>query len=265
MKPIVLRPAKRHSDENGQQAQSEQANGEQAKVEQAKVEQAKVEQAREATLTQLRSEVERGDLLTSILRQRRRPLLLVIDSDGELLFSSVPESAPSSEHRLLGQALAEARSLFQWHTSCDGPGVDNTRSVIDRQGQRSVLASFGNQFYSLRVITLHGFGDDPDGEQFAALVEPIVEALAKDVDFGLVKQKYRLSNRECDVLEALMNGAKDKDIARSVGLTTGTVRSYLKSIRAKLGVSTRTAIVSLVHEICTTTPQQSNAHSSLAQ
>lgn len=218
-----------------------------------------------AAVTQLRLDGDKGDLLTSILRQRRRPLLLVIDSDGELLFSSVPDSAPASEHRLLGQALAEARGLFQWNTAVNSSDEDSQRSVIDRQGQRSVLASFGNQFYSLRVITLHGFGDDPDGEQFAALVEPIVETLAKDVDFGMVKQKFRLSTRECDVLEALMNGAKDKDIARSVGLTTGTVRSYLKSIRGKLGVTTRTAIVSLVHEVCASPPPPVPSHSSSTQ
>lgn len=219
----------------------------------------------DTTATLARFDAERDDLLTSILRQRRRPLLLVIDSDGELLFSSVPDSAPASEHRLLGEALVEARSLFQWHTKADGLRDSSPRSVIDRQGQRSVLACIANQFYSLRVITLHSSGDDPDGDQFAALVEPIVEPLAKDVDFGLVKQKYRLSARECDVLEALMNGAKDKDIARSVGLTTGTVRSYLKSIRGKLGVTTRTAIVSLVHEVCTATPAPGNSRSSLTQ
>jgi len=201
-----------------------------------------------------RSDSDRGKLLASILLQRRPPLLLVIDSDGELLFSSVPDSAPASEHRLLGQALSEARSLFQWHTTFDGASSDRTRSIIDRQGQRSVLALLGNEFYSLRVITLHGFGEDQDGEQFAALVERIVEPLAKDVDFEQVKRKFRLSNREGDVLEALMNGAKDKEIARNVGLTTGTVRSYLKSIRAKLGVSTRTAIVNLVHEFSTENP-----------
>ncbi len=192
--------------------------------------------------------LERDSLLTRILRRRRRPLLLVIDSDGELLFSSVPESAPASEQRLLGQALAEARRLFQWQDTLESGEDDCTRSVIDGQGQRSVLVALGNEFFSLRVMRLHGADDESDQEQFAALVEPIVEPLAKDVDFERVKQKYRLSNREGHVLEALMTGQKDKEIAQRTGLTTGTVRSYLKSIRAKLGVTTRTAIVNVVHE-----------------
>lgn len=194
------------------------------------------------------SALERDSLLTRILRRRRRPLLLVIDSDGELLYSSVPESAPASEQRLLGQALAEARSLFQWQDTLENGEDDRTRSVIDGQGQRSVLVALGNEFFSLRVMRLHGADDGSDQEQFAALVEPIVEPLAKDVDFERVKQRYRLSNREGHVLEALMTGQKDKEIAQRTGLTTGTVRSYLKSIRAKLGVTTRTAIVNVVHE-----------------
>lgn len=194
------------------------------------------------------SALERDSLLTSILRRRRRPLLLVIDSDGDLLFSSVSESAPASEQRLLGQAHAEARSLFQWQHTLEGVEDDRTRSVIDGQGQRSVLVALGNEFFSLRVMRLHGSGDESDQEQFAALVEPIVEPLAKDVDFERVRLKYRLSNREGHVLEALMTGQKDKEIAQRTGLTTGTVRSYLKSIRAKLGVTTRTAIVNVVHE-----------------
>jgi DNA-binding CsgD family transcriptional regulator len=192
---------------------------------------------------------QRGNLLTSIVRRRRRPLLLVIDEDGELLLSSVPDHAPAAEHRLLGQALAEAKSLFinSIPPETGGSSQPASRPGMEGDGQRSLLVSIGNEFFSLRVVPLHGAGEDGE-EQFAALVEPIVEPLTEGVDFALIRRKFRLSNREGDVLEALMSGRKDKEIAQSVGLTTGTVRSYLKSIRAKLGVTTRTAIVNLVHE-----------------
>lgn len=212
---------------------------------------------------------DRGTVLTTILRRRRRPLLLVIDGEGELVFSSLPETAPASEQRLLGQALAEARCLFQGQgqdtgqekgqiTDKDGAeALHRPCTEPDPQGQRSALVSLGTDFYCLRVVPLHGSGEEADSDQYAALVEPINEPLAKDVDFNLLKSKYRLSNREGDVLEALMTGAKDKEIAQSIGLSTGTVRSYLKSIRAKLGVNTRTAIVHLIHEFA---PERSAHH-----
>lgn len=204
--------------------------------------------------------VQRDVVLTSILRKRRRPILLVIDEDGDLLYSSVPDTAAPAEHRLLGQAVAEAKSLFQQQFRNDPvAGARNgSRLVIDGPEQRSTLVALGTEFFSLRVMPLHGAGDDQGPDQFAALVEPIVEPLADRVDFDLIKAKYRLSNREIDVLEALMSGRKDKEIAHSVGLTAGTVRSYLKSIRAKLGVTTRTAIVNLVHEFIGDGPRSSN-------
>lgn len=204
--------------------------------------------------------MQRDVVLTSILRKRRRPLLLVIDEDGDLLYSSVPESAAPAEHRLLGQALSEAKSLFQQQFGGD-PALgqrNGPRLVVDGPEQRSTLVALGAEFFCLRVMPLHGASDDQGPEQFAALVEPIVEPLADRVDFDLIKVKYRLSNREVDVLEALMSGRKDKEIAHSVGLTAGTVRSYLKSIRAKLGVTTRTAIVNLVHEFIADGPSSRN-------
>lgn len=203
---------------------------------------------------------QRDVVLTSILRKRRRPILLVIDEDGDLVYSSVPESAAAAEHRLLGQAVVEAKSLFQQQFLGDpGLGLRNgSRLVVDGPEQRSTLVALGHEFFSLRVMPLHAAGDDQSPEQFAALVEPIVEPLADRVDFDLIKVKYRLSNREIDVLESLMSGRKDKEIAQSVGLTAGTVRSYLKSIRAKLGVTTRTAIVNLVHEFIGEGPRSNN-------
>ncbi len=200
--------------------------------------------------------IQRDVLLTSILRKRRRPLLLVIDEDGDLVYSSVPETAAPIEHRLLGQALAEAKSLFQQQFRIDPSAAagNGSRLVGDGPEQRSTLVALGTEFFSLRVMPLHSGSDEQGPEQFAALVEPIVEPLADRVDFDVIKSKYRLSNREVDVLEALMSGRKDKEIAHSVGLTAGTVRSYLKSIRAKLGVTTRTAIVNLVHEFIADDP-----------
>ena len=183
-------------------------------------------------------------VLTDILRRRRRPLLMLIDEEGELLYSSLPDHAPAAAHRLLGQALAEAKTLFQ--TEMQIPELDGIHS--SNRGQQSALVMLDNEFYSLRLFSLHRAAGDVVEGQYAALVEPVVGPLSDAIDFQKLKQTYRLSNREVDVLEALMSGKKDKEIATGIGVTAGTVRAYLKSIRAKLRVTTRTAVVNLVHE-----------------
>ncbi len=186
--------------------------------------------------------------LSDILRQRRLPLLLVIDHEGELLSSSVPDDAVAHDHRLLGQALAEARSLF--HSELQGTNIAR-QLIIDRPGERCALVFLENEFYSLKLFPLHGPIEGPMADvmadKYAALVEPIVKPLSDGVDFQLVEKKWRLSKREVDVLKALMTGASDKEIARLLNLSVETIRAYLKSVRAKLGVGTRTAIVHVVH------------------
>lgn len=194
-----------------------------------------------------RAEPDQQYLLTDILRRRRRPLLMLIDEDGELLYSSVPDHAPAAAHRLLGQALAEAKTLFQSDAPfAELPG-DVSRPDVS-SGQRSALVMLDNEFYSLRLFTLHQVAGELVEGRYAALVEPIAGPLSDEIDFQKLKATYRLSNREIDVLEALMSGRKDKEIARNLGVSAGTVRAYLKSIRAKLRVTTRTAVVNLVHE-----------------
>lgn len=184
--------------------------------------------------------------LSDILRKRCRPLLLVIDSDGALVYSSVPDDAPAYDHRLLGQALAEARSLFN--------GERQSRQsirqlIIEKPGERCALVALDNDFYSLKVFPLHGPIDDVSGERYAAIAEPIVKPLAEGIDFKCVQQKWHLSPREVDVLRSLMCGDTDKEIARDLDVAVETVRAYLKSIRAKLGVNTRTAIVHVIHQL----------------
>ncbi|MDQ3583400.1 MAG: helix-turn-helix transcriptional regulator [Pseudomonadota bacterium] len=54
---------------------------------------------------------------------------------------------------------------------------------------------------------------------------------------------YRLSPREISVITALAAGKTDKAIAMTLNVSPETVRWYLKNIRTKMEVSTRTAIL----------------------
>ena len=55
-----------------------------------------------------------------------------------------------------------------------------------------------------------------------------------------------LTRRELEVALLVAHGKCDKEIARKLGISGYTVREHLRRTAAKLGVSRRTAIVSLV-------------------
>jgi DNA-binding NarL/FixJ family response regulator len=48
-----------------------------------------------------------------------------------------------------------------------------------------------------------------------------------------------LTDRETRILDLLLEGKKDKEIAREIHVTEGTVRSYLRVIEAKLDAPSR--------------------------
>ena len=183
--------------------------------------------------------------LSDILRKRHRPLLMVLDETGELLHSSLPVGAPRREHRLLTQAHKEAKALFnsQFHAE-----TKVRQLVVDKPGERCALIMLNGDYFSLSLFPFYGPIEGMMLDQYAALVEPIARPSAEGIEFDRIKEEYRLSRREVDVLRAMMSGDTDKAIARSLELSVETVRAYLKTLRAKLGVTTRTAIVHFAYE-----------------
>ncbi len=190
--------------------------------------------------------------LTDILRQRSRPLLFILDGDGELVYCCRPdEELPTQRltqavtRDLITAAVGEVRLLMKGKKRSDGVV---RQVIVDKPGEKSALVVINKQFWSIRLFDLDGGVLDPDGK-IAALVEPISDPENTGLDIKKAKGVFRFSKREADVVEELVCGSTDKEIAAKLGISVETVRAYLKSIRAKLGVSTRTAIVSAVHNL----------------
>ena len=56
------------------------------------------------------------------------------------------------------------------------------------------------------------------------------------------QQRFNLTNREVDVLELIVAGANNKEIARSLGLSLATVKTHIQHIFHKAEVSSRTVL-----------------------
>lgn len=184
--------------------------------------------------------------LTDILRKRNRPLLLMINESCELRSSSVPADGPERELRLVELALAEVKALFESEFEKEH---SVRRLVVEKPGERCALVILDRQLFSLRIFPHYSPEEGEIMNLYALLVEPVTRPAAEGIEFDKVRSEFGLSKRETDVLQALMSGDPDKAIARDLGLSVETVRAYLKNIRIKLDVSTRTAVVHRVHEM----------------
>ncbi|MDX1561607.1 MAG: helix-turn-helix transcriptional regulator [Gammaproteobacteria bacterium] len=191
--------------------------------------------------------------LSDILRRRHRPLLLLLNQSGTLLYSSEPDKPRPNRGRdknddelgpeAVAEAIEKAKELF--HEQAPATSVVK-QLVINKPGERCALVVLENRVYCMRLFRLHTAAEEVN-DIYAALVESISKPQVGELDMSKVKGLFRLTKREADVVDALMSGDTDKQIAAKLSVSVETVRAYLKSIRAKLGVQTRTAIVSTVH------------------
>jgi DNA-binding CsgD family transcriptional regulator len=82
--------------------------------------------------------------------------------------------------------------------------------------------------------------------------EPLVgvfiteESVSNKIDLTKIRDHFRLTRRETDVLWRVLNGLKNIEIADDLEISEQTVKDYLSNIYTKLGVENRFALASLL-------------------
>ncbi len=164
--------------------------------------------------------------LTEILRRRQRPMLFIMDRFGELFYSCQPDKevpddrlAPVITSELIEQAIKEARGLMT-----GGENISNSvarQVVINKPGEKCALVVIGNQFWCIRAFELDGGVIEADS-RYAVLVDPIGAPQSGNIDLHKVKGLFKLTKREAEVVEELVSGSTDKQIARQLGISVET-------------------------------------------
>lgn len=143
------------------------------------------------------------------------------------------------------------------------PGMDGaqaTEALLEKCPDTQVIAltSFNEQELVKGVLEAGAIGyllKNTDADELADAIrsahagkptlapeaaQALIRASRKPVKF-----QYHLTRREQDVLELLVQGLNNKDIAESLVVSKSTVKFHVSSILSKLGVSTRTEAVAL--------------------
>jgi len=116
----------------------------------------------------------------------------------------------------------------------DQPGY--VRRAIELGASGYLLKSAGRDMV-LEAITAAGEGQTYiDGE----LMEPLIAEMRSGS-----KSTGRLSPREQQVLQLIANGSENKQVARELGISEATVKTYLRGIFERLDVSSRAEAVAV--------------------
>ncbi|MER3422237.1 MAG: hypothetical protein C4293_02410 [Nitrospiraceae bacterium] len=169
--------------------------------------------------------------------------LLHLSSDGELLYMNrrgeeliremnEGQSLKASGHlfpRVITAMCNEVRRLI-----CARLNVKDWEQL---EVQQIVKDSKG-------VLVLHGFGFRSKRTRREAGILIFLERIApRETHPQQVMERFQLTEREQAILQNLLQGCTNKEIAFHLGISEGTVKSHIRHIMAKMKCSTRTAIV----------------------
>ncbi len=98
----------------------------------------------------------------------------------------------------------------------------------------------GRRRYFCRAFLVDSAAKEPFQPSIAILLE---RGPAGRVPLSQVCQQFKLTQREREVLEYLLQGMSSKVIANRMSLSPSTVKAFLRLIRIKTGASSRSAMV----------------------
>jgi DNA-binding CsgD family transcriptional regulator len=117
-------------------------------------------------------------------------------------------------------------------------------TLISRQssGEAAFVTEFqsGRRRYFCRAFLVDSNAKEPFQPSIAILLERGPAAL---VPLSRVCQQFKLTRREREVLEYLLQGMSSKVIANRMNLSPSTVKSFLRLIMIKTGASSRSAML----------------------
>jgi DNA-binding CsgD family transcriptional regulator len=98
----------------------------------------------------------------------------------------------------------------------------------------------GRRHYFCRAFLIDSHSKESGQPSIAVLLERGPSGI---VPLSQVCQQFKLTRREQEVLEYLLQGIRNKEIANRMNLSPSTVKAFLRLIMIKTGVSSRSAIV----------------------
>ena len=138
------------------------------------------------------------------------------------------QAAQSLASRLRTKHRTELSVLIRDHLRELGERLDRGTTVTLLTAQR------GEPFH------VHVTAIDPRRAEIAVSIHELGAAMTA------FSQRYRLSPRETQVVELVLLGYRNREIASALGASAATIKKHLTHVFDKVGVDTRTQLVSRI-------------------
>jgi DNA-binding CsgD family transcriptional regulator len=183
--------------------------------------------------------------LHTVVASRKSPGIVILNGLGEVvhmndtaweMLSLIRQTAPVSKNGLVPEAMMSLCHELDSKVS----GQHSISSHARLEVTHLMTTSGGGVL--LRALALEGPKDLPsEGRRFLIMLEQVAERESVN---AAGQERFGLTPREGEVIQALTQGFTNKEIGNALGITEPTVKAHIKHIMEKMKCSTRTAIVS---------------------
>lgn len=174
------------------------------------------------------------DEMAEIVKRRSSPAVLFFDLDITLTYCNAKASETiTSLPDLYETVLKLCRQVKNGEVTGPSHEASAGQTAIYRNGQSALFA--------IRAFLLGAAANGEPGH-IMALVEKVVEKHA--VDLEKARNKFHLSKRELEVLQLICSGLTNKGIAERLFISEQTAKDHVRNIMRKVGVKSRTALIS---------------------
>jgi DNA-binding CsgD family transcriptional regulator len=171
---------------------------------------------------------------------RRLPLLgfLVADASLKPLFANQEaiailtypgprQSLPDAFHKRVRPSLLRAQS---------------SATDLNRANPIAKFKS-GRRTYFCRAFNLDSDGKGPGG---AAILVVLERGISGSLALSQISQQFGLTRREQEAVALVLQGLASKEMAEHMGVSTNTVKAFLRLVTLKMGVCGRSGIVTKI-------------------
>lgn len=189
-------------------------------------------------------EAENGEKGLSLIKEMRPDVAIVDvglpDIDGIEMIQRLKKETPNSETRILMLTMHDSEKAV---LAAFAAGADSycTKEIETKDLITAIQETqAGNSWIDPSIASLVLSQVKPAAPASDNFTRKTVEIRAVEAEYEQIIEAYPLTNRELEILECIVSGCSNAQIAEKLFVTVGTVKTHVRNILNKLGASDRT-------------------------
>ena len=162
------------------------------------------------------------------------------DIDGNELIQRFKKANPDSETRILMLTMHESEKAVLAAFAAGADSYCTKEIETDDLIAAIKETQAGNSWIDPSIASLVLSQVKPSGGASEDFNSKTVEIRAVDAEYEQIIEAYPLTARELEILECIVSGCSNAQIAEQLFVTVGTVKTHVRNILNKLGASDRT-------------------------